>query len=128
MRVVIESPLAGDFKENYRFLLWCCRAVWLRDGHHAIASHLISPWFMDDTNAEERAAGIDNEWAWSRDVPHWFFMDRGGSRGMKLAMGRCFSEGIAASTVLLQRYCPECFAAYDRGEWPPHTPAFKVSA
>jgi len=125
-RVVIESPLAGDFRENYRYLLWCCRAVWLRWGMHAIGSHLLNPWFMDDTVAEERAAGIDNPWVWSADVPHMFFTDLGTSRGMSLAKARCERDGIAHEIWGLDEVDEECFAAYVRGEWPPHTHGFEV--
>ncbi len=126
-RIVIESPLSGDFRENYRYLLWCCRAVWLRDGAHAIGSHMLNPWFMDDTSADERAAGLDNPWVWSADVPHWLFIDRGMSGGMKLARDRCEREHIYTRTWFLEAYEPACWEAFQRGEWPPHTPGFEVA-
>lgn len=51
-RIVIESPLNASTPEgvqrNLRFLLWCCRAVYLKAGIHAIGSHMLDPWFMDD--------------------------------------------------------------------------------
>jgi hypothetical protein len=127
-RIVIESPLSGDFRENYRYLLWCCRAVWLRDGMHAIASHMLNPWFMDDTAEAERAAGMGNPWAWSTTVPHWFFVDRGTSGGMVAAYEKCLVLGIGVRRgVLLADVHRACAEAFVRGEWPPHTPGFEVA-
>lgn len=132
-KIVIESPLAGDTAaDNFRYLLWCCRAVWEVDDHHAIASHMLNPWFMDDSVPEERQAGIDNEWVWSEYIPHWFFIDLGLSRGMQLASERCSNppgaSPCAMSRVLtLHTYAPESWAAYKRGEWPPHTAGFEVA-
>lgn len=126
-RIVIESPLSGDFRKNYRFLLWCCRAAWLTDRVHAVGSHMLNPWFMDDTDAAEREAGIANPWVWQPDVPHWFFTDLGTSRGMGLAHMRCNKERIAVRYETLEDYAPECWAAFQRGEWPSHTPGFEVA-
>lgn len=128
MRAVIESPLAGDFQRNFRFALWCARALWKTGRVQAIASHMINPWFMDDKRPAEREAGIDNEWVWGRDVRHYFFLDLGESRGMALARKRCAHDGIPASDLCLEEYDPACWAAFQRGEWPPHTPGFEVKS
>lgn len=125
-RVVIESPLAGDFQRNYRFLLWCCRAVWLREGLHGIGSHLLCPWFMDDTEQSERQAGIDNAWVWGGE-PHLMFIDLGVSRGMGLAQTRCVERSIPCKPLFLSEYSPASWSAFERGEWPPHTPGFEVA-
>lgn len=128
MRVVIESPLsapdAKGFQDNYRYLLWCCRATWLVDKNHAIASHMINPWFMVDHDPFERQAGIGNLWVWERGVLHVFFTDLGWSRGMALAREHCAKETLAISTLFLREYHPESWAAFERGEWPPHMPGF----
>ena len=126
-RVVIESPLAGDTVRNLRFLLWCCRAVWRKTGHHAIGSHLLSPWFMDDADQDERAAGIANPWVWDRNVPHWFFLDLGVSGGMRAAEKRCDESGVPNTKAWLQHFDPEAFDAFCRGEWPPHTRGFEIA-
>ena len=136
-RVVIESPLnapdAAGVQRNLRFLLWCCRAVKLRSGHDAIGSHMLNPWFMDDSVPEERAAGIANAWAWAPKVPHWFFLDLGMSNGMKLAEERCLAANLLPSQafpwkhVWLKEYDPDSWNAFERGEWPPHTKGFKVA-
>lgn len=128
MKIVIESPLAGDFQNNFRYALWCARAVWLKYGRSAIASHLLNPWFMDDTDPRERQAGIDNEWVWSdASAPHWFFTDLGMSRGMGFAEARCLKEGHGMRRGLkLAEIDLNCWEAFERGEWPPHTPGFEV--
>lgn len=126
MRVVIESPLAGDTVRNLRFALWCARACWLKEGVHAIASHTLNPWFMDDEIAAERAAGIDNPWVWCGS-PHWFFVDLGISSGMKFAQERCDHDVIRSEIKRLEDYAPECWAAFQRGEFPPHTRGFEIA-
>jgi hypothetical protein len=125
-KIVVESPLSGDFKKNFRFLLWCMRAVWLEEHKHALASHLINPWFMDDTEPEERQAGMSNPWAWDPSVPHMFFTDLGISFGMAEANRRC-GENIPVCFTTLQTYSLTCFSAFERGEWPPHTPGFELA-
>lgn len=130
MRVIIESPLKGkypaEFQNNLRYLLWCCRAVYLH-GERPIASHLICPWFMDDGNDKERSDGIDWPWMWDKDVPHWFFDDFGFSKGMSASHKRCADSGIPYEVYYLAHVDPECKAAFDRGEWPPHTEGFQLN-
>jgi hypothetical protein len=124
-RIVVESPLSGDFKENFRYLLWCCRAAYLA-GYAPIASHLICPWFMDDQDAKERADGIDWPWMW-RGEQHWFFDDNGISGGMEHAMQRCYDDAIDFDVTTMAAISPNCWAAYQRGGWPPATEGFRVA-
>lgn len=81
-RVVIESPLSGDFTKNKRYALWCayhCRVL----GEAAYASHLFFPQFLDDEDPESRAFGIEAGYAWAQtaDVIA-FYVDLGMSVGM----------------------------------------------
>lgn len=126
-RIVLESPLAGDVVRNVRFALFCMRATRL-NGLDPIASHLLGPWFLDDGNASERALGMSSEWVWLPDVPHWFFLDLGTSRGMAAAIERCQDARapIPHETLCLSAYAPDCWAAFERGEWPPHTAGFEL--
>ena len=128
-RVVVESPLTGDHVRNFRFLLWCLRAVWVVDKTYGLASHLINPWFMDDGDADERTAGMNNEHVWQPDVPHWLFLDLGMSGGMTAAIKRC--EGsepkIPLQCLHLSTYHLESWAAFERGEWPPRTAGFEIA-
>lgn len=121
--VVVESPLAGDVRENLRYALWCCRQEYLADAR-PIASHLVCPWFMADTDATERQDGIDWQWVWRPDVPHAFYVDRGFSRGMGFARQRCERDGISYSVTGLRGACRVQWYA---GAWPPHTAGFQVA-
>lgn len=134
MRVVIESPLAGDTVKNLRYALWCCRYAWVTHREHAIASHMLCPWFMDDEAPAERAAGINWGWMWSKEVPHVFFTDLGWSGGMKAAYARCRAEEIPTQTrdLATPAMWDEAKAetllwdAFHAGEWPPHTKGFEI--
>lgn len=120
-RIIIESPLSGDFITNRRYATWCCRYMH-EAGYSPLASHLVAPWFMDDRDAEDRAAGIEMPWFWLPDVPHHFFIDFGMSSGMVAALQRCRAFGIPTleDISLPARY----LQSFQNGKWPPHTPGF----
>ena len=124
--IVVESRLAahGEYsnKDHLRYLLWCCRYV-ADKGHDPIASHLICPWFLDDSVATDRARGNDNGWFWLGQ-PHWFFMDLGESRGMKAAKLRCLNNGFQFKILNLP---VEYSAAFRANLYPPHTRGFAVA-
>lgn len=124
-RVIIESPLAGDFGENFRYLLWCCRAVYKRLGKQPIASHLVCPWFMDDRDPDERRDGIDSPWVWDSSAPHYVFDDLGMSNGMQRALERCKARDIEHQKLQLAAFAIE-WAGFMAGNWPPHTPGFEL--
>lgn len=130
MRVIVESPLKADtpedFQRNFRFLLWCCRAEF-EAGNEPIASHLVCPWFMDDQVPAERDAGINSPWVWDDNGdPHVFYDDIGISSGMRLARHKCEMAGIVAHHRSLEDFRPDMWAAFQRGEWPIHTPGFEI--
>lgn len=127
-KIVIESPLSGDFQKNFRYLLWCCRAVWLKDRAYALASHMINPWFMDDLDPAERESGIDNPWVWDPRDEHWFFLDLGLSFGMQKAWERIGPYGNMRKQLSLATYNPEAWEKFEAGEWPPHTPGFELKS
>lgn len=105
-KVVIESPLG---------------AATVEVGYRPIASHLVCPMFMDDSVLHERRDGIDWPWMWEPDVGHLFHGERGGdSPGMVAAARRCQRDGIPYVNFCL-RHHPECWRAYERGEWPPNS-------
>jgi hypothetical protein len=124
-RVVIESPLSGDFLKNRRYATWCCRYMH-EAGFSPLASHLVAPWFMDDRDAVDRAAGIDMPWFWLPDVPHHFFTDFGMSSGMVAALDRC--RGLGISTLEEATLPPHYLQLFLDGEWPAHTPGFGPDA
>lgn len=124
MRGIVESPLAGDTVNNLRYALWCCRYLWEERDVQAIASHMMCPWFMDDSDPAERQAGIDWPWCWERGVKHWFFLDLGMSNGMKAARNRCVDDQIP---FVETRLSPVHHYAFREGRWPPHTQGFQVA-
>ena len=88
MKLVLESPLNGNFERNQRYALWIARVLTL-NGHTVWASHLYAPHFLDDLIDSEREAGMkltdaftDDSWA------HVFACDFGMSKGMCWAQER----------------------------------------
>ena len=126
MRVVIETPFAGDIERNMRFAMWCLRAAWKVDGAHGFATHLVCPWALDDSVPAERRAGIDWEWAWQPGIPHFFFLDLGMSSGMKAARERCFAMGLHQRDIALSEYAPGMFRRFELGYWPPGTSGCRI--
>jgi hypothetical protein len=124
-KVVVESPLKGDFATNRLYATWCCRHLH-ESGFAPIASHLLDPWFLDDREEADRAAGISMPWFWLPDAPHFFFVDLGLSSGMVAARLRCTELGIPISEDC--RLPALLWEAFRRGEQPPHTPGFEVHA
>ena len=124
-RVVLESPLKGDFSSNRLYATWCCRHLH-ELGYSPIASHLLAPWFLDDRRDDEREAGINMPWFWQLDVPHFFFVELGTSGGMVAAKLRCVELGIEVSEG--HRLPPAYWAAFQQRVQPPHTPGFAISA
>lgn len=94
MRVIIESPYAGDIEANVTYARRCVRDSVLR-GEAPIASHLLftQPGILDDSIPEERTLGIKAGLAWI-GVAHYsiFYTDRGWSRGMRGALTKSLNE------------------------------------
>lgn len=82
IKVVIESPSAGDFARNMRYARLCALDCRLR-GEAAYASHLFFTQFLDDRSPEDRAFGIAAgfEWAQHADLVALYW-DLGISTGM----------------------------------------------
>lgn len=128
MRVVIETPFAGDIERNMRFAMWCLRAAWQVDRVHGFATHLVCPWFLDDMDPDERQTGIDWEWAWQPGVPHWFFTDLAFSTGMRSARKICSTMGIPIRDTRLEIYEASMFERFELGDWPPGTSTCRIVA
>ena len=63
-RVVIESPLSGNFSRNVRYARLCLIDC-LRRGEAGYASHLIYTQILDDARPEDRALGMAAGFAWN---------------------------------------------------------------
>jgi len=119
-RIVVESPLAGDFARNRRYAAWCCRAVAIREGAAAWCSQLYAPQFLDDRDEFERAMGMAMTQAFTTDEwEHWHFGDLGFSSGMLAALDKFPSRSHSSHS--LASY-PAEWDGFQRGEWPPCTP------
>lgn len=87
IRVVLESPFAGDVERNIKYARACVRDS-LSRGEAPIASHLLytQDGILDDDIPEERKWGIDAGLAWKEVADkHVFYIDYGMSNGMNYA-------------------------------------------
>lgn len=63
IRVIIESPYAGNVEENLKYARLCVRDSLSRN-EAPIASHLLYTRVLDDNIPEERQWGIDAGLTW----------------------------------------------------------------
>ena len=95
IRVILESPYAGDVEANVAYARRALRDCLLR-GEAPIASHLLytQPGVLDDLIPGERALGIEAGLAWGALAEKTVaYIDRGTSRGMQYGIDRANSEG-----------------------------------
>ena len=88
IRVILESPYAGDIERNVEYARKCVRHS-LSLGESPIASHLLytQEGILNDDIEEERMWGINAGLAWkSVAEKHVFYIDYCISRGMEYAM------------------------------------------
>jgi hypothetical protein len=119
IRVVIESPLRGDFERNRRYAVWCAYHCFTEA---AYASHLMFPFFLDDELHEHREFGIEAGYSWANcaDIIA-FYLDLGMSEGMKRARKQW--EG----RVTDDRELPEAMlSAFNKGYMPPFTQGYEI--
>ena len=87
IRVILESPYAGDIERNVKYARECVRDS-LSKGEAPIASHLLytQDGILDDDIAHERKWGIDAGLIWKEVADkHVFYIDYGYSKGMLYA-------------------------------------------
>lgn len=94
-RVVIESPLAGDFRKNIRYARFCGLDC-LKRGEAPYASHLLMTQFLDDSLPEERELGLKAGFVWGEvgDLVA-VYEDLGISSGMQEGIERAKARGAA---------------------------------
>lgn len=86
MRVILESPLAGEVDRN---IVYARRALKdsLDRGEFPFASHLLYPQVLDDTIVTDRAKGIAGQLAWIETAQAVVvYQDYGVSPGMKAGL------------------------------------------
>ena len=87
IKVVLESPYAGDIERNVKYARECM-ADCLKRGEAPIASHLLytQEGILDDSKPEERKLGIEAGLLWATEAEKAiFYVDCGISRGMLFA-------------------------------------------
>jgi hypothetical protein len=95
IRVILESPYAGDVEANVAYARRALRDCLLR-GEAPIVSHLLytQPGVLEDLIPSERALGIEAGLAWGALAEKTVvYTDRGTSRGMQYGIDRAISEG-----------------------------------
>lgn len=117
-RVIIESPLSGDFKRNIRYARLCCLDS-LRRGEAPYASHLLYTQMLDDEDPIEREMGMEAGFAWG-DVGELraFYVDLGMSGGMM--EGETKAQAARQSTER-RNLPPDLLARLDDGSELGHT-------
>ncbi len=95
---ILESPYAGDVAANIEYAQKCMRDM-LLSGEAPYASHLLytQPNVLDDLNPEERVMGIEAGFYWKNieGVHTVFYLDRGISGGMQLALDFCKGHNMS---------------------------------
>jgi hypothetical protein len=111
IRVILESPYAGDIEANVAYARAAMRDCLLR-GESPIASHLLytQPGVLDDGVPEERSLGIEAGLAWGAEAQKTVvYTDRGISRGMWYGIERAEKEGrpVEYRTLLDRHWKPQ---------------------
>jgi len=104
--VVIESPFAGDVEANVEYAR---RALLdsLRRGEAPLASHLLYPQVLSDTDPDERRQGIEAGFAWNEHAGTVaVYADRGVSNGMRQGIEAALDLGIAVEYRFLDDASP----------------------
>lgn len=95
IRVLVESPFAGDVEENIRYARKCMADCFQR-GEAPFASHLLytQPGILNDAIPEERRLGIDAGLIWGSMADKTVvYVDRGISSGMKYGIANAEAAG-----------------------------------
>lgn len=96
MRVVIESPFAGDVAKNLKFLRACMRECLLR-GEAPFASHALytQEGVLRDEDPEERKLGMEAGFRWGEAAQKVIVYDNlGVSGGMEKGIERAKELGL----------------------------------
>lgn len=95
LRVIVESPYAGNIWENEEYAR-ACMADCFRRGEVPYASHLLytQPGVLDDTNPIERRIGMEGGFIWAEAGDRRVvYVDLGVSSGMKEGIKHAESIG-----------------------------------
>ncbi len=105
LRVLIESPFAGDYVRN-RDYLHACIAHSLALGEAPFASHGFFPQVLDDTVPGQRAQGMRAGFAWGACAEVVaVYLDHGISNGMREGLGLWHSRALPIEHRRLHCVC-----------------------
>lgn len=98
IRVILESPYAGNVVRNVRYAQ-ACMADCLRRGEAPFASHLLytQTGVLDDNMLDERTLGIEAGFAWGEVADGVVvYTDLGITEGMREGIGRakCADQSV----------------------------------
>lgn len=94
LRVVIESPLAGDVERSTHYAQAAMRDSLAR-GEAPFASHLLYTQVLDDLDPAQREQGIQAGFAWHDAAEKSVvYTDLGISNGMKAGIESATTKGI----------------------------------
>ena len=88
VKVILESPYAGDIERNIKYARLCVRDSLMR-GESPIASHLLytQEGILNDEVEDERMQGINAGLEWKKVADlQVFYVDHGISKGMQYGM------------------------------------------
>lgn len=86
LKVVIESPFAGDLVRNIKYARLCLKDS-LKRGEAPFLSHLLYPLVLDDNDPEQRKKGIQAGLEWGRKADlRAVYVDYGISEGMEMGI------------------------------------------
>lgn len=95
IKVIIESPYAGDIETNERYARACMKDC-LQRGEAPFASHLLytQEGVLDDTIPEERSLGIDAGLVWGACADKTVvYTNLGTSKGMEYGIANAKRAG-----------------------------------
>lgn len=96
VKVIIESPYAGDVEANIKYARRAIRDSVSR-AEAPIASHLLftQPGILDDNDPDERLLGVECGLAWLKVADKMaVYTDRGISSGMSLAISLAKQQNL----------------------------------
>ncbi len=99
--IYVASPYAGDIKKNTEFARRACRHV-MNEGHAFFAPHLLYPQLLDDSNPQERQAGLDMGLAMLPRCDELWCYGARTSHGMHLEIEEAVRIGIPVRRVMEQ--------------------------
>ena len=111
--IYIASPYAGDVEKNVAFAKVACRYA-MKQGCTPVAVHLLYPQFLDDSNLQERAAGLamghqvlsvcDELWVCGNRISSGMESEIQEAKRMGIPVRKITEEQIQGGSVMSKKY------------------------